>query len=109
MQSWKLDRRLTLQRATITYDTMNNPVETWSTLATVWASKEEINDTERLQSSEKGSAITVRFQIRYSVRVSDLNAKDRISYGGHTYDIVGVKELGRREGLEISAMTRGDV
>ena len=104
----KMDRRITLQRATVTYDALNNPVQTWATLATVWASKEDISDSERVAAKEVGAEITTRFQIRYSTDVSDLNPKDRLTYNSDTYQIVGVKEIGRREGLEITSVARID-
>lgn len=108
MQAGKLDRRLTLERATVTYDSFNSPVYTWATLATVWGEKKEISDGERLSAQEKGADITTRFQIRYSTTVADLNPKDRLTYDSRTYDIVGVKELGRRDGLEITTKARTD-
>jgi len=104
----RLDRRITLQQATITYDALNNPAQTWSTLATVWASKMDIRDSERVAAQEVGADITTRFQIRYSDAVSDINPKDRLTFDGRTYEIVNVKEIGRREGLEISAVARID-
>ncbi|HEV7284322.1 MAG TPA: phage head closure protein, partial [Kaistia sp.] len=91
-----------------TRDVLNNPVEQWLELATVWASKLDVRDSERFSSAQVGAEIGSRFQIRYSTTVADLNPKDRIVYGGKFYDIVGVKEIGRREGLEISAMARAD-
>ena len=108
MKAGKLDRRITLQRATVTYDALNNPVQTWATLVTVWASKSEISDSERVAAKEVGAEATKRFQIRYSTDVDDLNPKDRLTYNSETYQILGVKELGRREGFEITAVVRAD-
>lgn len=104
----KLDRRIALQRFTATRDALNNPVDAWLLLATVWASKLDVRDSERFAAKEVGAEIGTRFQLRYSATVADLNPKDRISYNGRTYDIVGVKEIGRREGLEITAIARAD-
>lgn len=108
MRSEKLDRRITLERAIETRDAFNNPILTWSTLATRWASVEHIRDTERWTAQEVGAAATLRFQIRWSSTVADLNAKDRVVYQGNEHDIMAVKELGRREGLEITAAARSD-
>lgn len=108
MFSGPLDRRITIQRATTSADAYNEPIETWATLATVWAMKRDASDSERQRASETSAEITTRFQIRYSSTVAEINPKDRISYDGKTYDIWGVKEIGRREGLEISATARAD-
>ncbi len=40
--------------------------------------------------------------------MSDIDPKDRVRFEGRVYDIVGVKEIGRREGLEITAVARPD-
>ncbi len=108
MEGGKLDRRITLQQATVTYDALNNPVQTWVDLATVWAARMDLSDTERVAAAEVGAAMTTRFQIRYSEQVAVINPKDRLTFDGRTYEIVNVKEIGRREGLELTAAVRTD-
>lgn len=109
MKPERLDRKITLERFNYTTDSgSGEQVKTWSALATVWASKRDVSDSERVASAEVSAEIGTRFQIRWDSSWSDLNPKDRVVYDGRTYDIVGVKELGRREGLEISAKARAD-
>jgi SPP1 family predicted phage head-tail adaptor len=108
MQAGSLDRRIVLQRYSLTRDDLNNAVETWTTLATVWAEKLDISDRERVTAAQLGADITTRFRIRYSSAVAALNPKDRVLYGGRTYDVMGVKEIGRREGLELTTAARTD-
>lgn len=109
MKPERLDRKITLERFTYTTDPgSGEQVKTWSNLASVWASKRDVSDSERVASAEVSAEISTRFQIRWDSRWSDLNPKDRVGYDGRTYDIVGVKELGRREGLEISAIARAE-
>lgn len=108
MDAGKLDRRLTLQRYGITYNEDNEPVEGFADLATVWASVQYASDGERVRAAEVGATITIRFQIRYSSTVASVNPKDRVVYDGKVFDISAVKELGRREGLEISAAAAAD-
>lgn len=104
----KLDRKIILQRFTETRDAYNEPVKTWATLATRAASYEPLSDGERFRASETAANASARFVIRYGSTVADLNPKDRLTYNGDTYEIVHVKELGRREGLEITANARAD-
>ena len=106
MDALKLDRRVVLQRKTITRGEANAPLETWTVLATVWASKRDVTDVERLRADEVGSALTTRFAIRWSTDVDDLGADDRLIFDGRTYNIEGVREIGRHDGLEINATAR---
>lgn len=105
----KRDRRLKLQRAHTQKNSLNEDVHTWVTLATVWAEKLDVSDGERVQAAEVGANLTTRFRILYSSTVADLNPRDRCVLGTLVFDIVGVKELGRREGLEITANARTDL
>lgn len=108
MLAGPLDRRIVIERATITPDAFNAQVEVWSTLATVWASKSDILDGERMRGAAVGAVITTRFQIRYSAAVGAVSPRDRVRFDGRIYDISSVKEIGRREGIEITAAARND-
>jgi SPP1 family predicted phage head-tail adaptor len=104
----KLDRKIILQRSTETVDEYNEPVKTWATLATRSASYEPLSDGEKFRASETAAEASARFVIRYSAAVADLNPKDRLTFEGAAWEIVRVKEIGRREGLEITAGKRAD-
>lgn len=108
MDSTKLDRRVTLQRASYAQNDLGEMVPTWATLATVWASRRDVSDGERVAAAEVSAIISTRFQIRYDTAWADLNPKDRLSHEGRIYEIVAVKMLGRRDGLEITAAARAD-
>lgn len=108
MRAGKLDRRITIRRATTATNDLGEDVATWGDLATVWASKEDIRDGERFAAQEVAAHITTRFRVRWSSVTSDVDAKDRIVYQGYEYNVVAVKELGRREGIEITASARTD-
>lgn len=109
MKPESFDRTITIERFTSKQDPGSGEnVETWATLATVSASKKDVSDRERIASAEVQAEITTRFVIRYSSTVADLNPKDRVVFDGRTYAISAVKEVGRREGVEISASARSD-
>jgi SPP1 family predicted phage head-tail adaptor len=108
MFAGKLDRRITLERATKAQDEYGEEVLTWGTLATVWASFKPVSDGERMAAREVSAELTARFQIRWDSAWSDLSAQDRLIFDGKTYSISGVKEIGRREGIEITAAVRND-
>lgn len=105
----RLSRRITIERATTAKNDLNEDVATWSTLTTVWAEATPLSDGERIRAQEVAAQISMRFVIRWSPIVAGIDPRDRIVYAGRLYDVWGVKELGLREGLEISANARSDL
>lgn len=101
----KLDRRITLQRRTTAANAYSEPIETWTNLATVWASIDYplTGSGETFQDAINQAATSVIFTIRYR---ADVGFIERINYGGDTYDIERVSELGRNNHLQIHAKRR---
>lgn len=108
MDAGRLDRRITLRRATSSTDAFNEPVYAWATLATVAAMVTPVSDSEQWRAGETLASKLTRFTIRYSSTVANVDPRDRIQYGGREYDVHGVKEIGRREFLEITAAARAE-
>lgn len=108
LSAGKLDRKIILQRFTETRDEFNEPVKSWATLATRSASYEPLSDGEKFRASETAADASARFVIRWSTATATLNPKDRLTFEGGAWEIVRVKEIGRREGLEITAGKRAD-
>ena len=111
MRAGRIDRRITIQEATRTQDALGEPVPAWSFLATVWAEVRAARGGggEREGEGEKLEATELRlFRIRYSSTVSSVGPQHRIIYDGKTYDIRAVAQIGRREGLAITAEARAE-
>jgi SPP1 family predicted phage head-tail adaptor len=108
MDAGRLDIRIAILRATTAPDAFNEPVQTWSTLATVWAEVTPVMDGEKWQAGQTLASQTIRAKIRWAAWVSDVGPKDRLQYGGRTYDIEGVKDLGRERYREITATARAE-
>lgn len=104
----KLDRRIVLQRATTAKDSFGQAIQTFATLATVWASFTPVSDAEKERANEIHSELMCRFVIRWALAWADLNTKDQVVFDGRSYNIQGVKEIGRHFGFEITAATRGE-
>lgn len=109
MKPGEMDRRITIQRYSDTYDDHGGLVMDWADLALVWAKYTPISDSEQWRAASVEASATARFLIRYSSTVSDVGPKDRVIFEGDAYGIRGVKEVGRREGLEITVEGRRDV
>ena len=105
-----MDRRITLQMdgVEIGRDPFNDPVFGPPLDLTVWASKEDVSDVERVRAQQVGAEITTRFRVRWSEAVSRFDATGRVLFDGREYAVSGVKEIGRREGLEITAAARSE-
>lgn len=108
MFAGKLDRRIKLQKNVLALDDYGNQIDNWSEYINVWANVKPISDGERFGGGEVKAYATHRFQIRWHLMIADLSAVWRLEYDGRQYDISGVKELGRREGFEITATARAD-
>lgn len=105
----RLDRRIRLERFDAdARDEYNEPVPAWGLLANRSASYEPLSDGEKFSASETAAEASARFVIRWSEAVKSLNPKDRLIFEGDTWQIVRVKEVGRREGIEITAGSRAD-
>lgn len=103
MRSGDLDRRVTIQRFTVIGDDgLGNEITEWADLATVWASVTQASGREFFAQDAIQSDTKVVFKIRYFPTLSVI---DRISYNGVLHDLHEVKELGRREGMEIQSTT----
>jgi SPP1 family predicted phage head-tail adaptor len=102
----KLDRRITIQKRTLTKDVMGGNVETWADHASAWA--------ERLDKSGKESAVAdagrsqagIDWRIRFNPLLRGLTGASgyRVEYGGAFYDIHHVTEEGRRDGMILKTL-----
>lgn len=101
--SWKLDRLITLERKAVSRSSATGAeVVTWPAVTQLWASKEESAGfgDEALRGPVEVAGATSRIRTRYR---ADVTAADRLNLGGgQIRQIVGVAELGRREGLELA-------
>jgi len=108
----QLDHRLTILRAVYTANAYNEPIEAWTTYATVWAKRSDATAGETVRAAEVGAKITAHFMVRYSPEMAAVTPKDRLSLedgsNGLTYDITGVRELERNHWLEIHGVARTD-
>lgn len=108
MQAGRLDRMLRFRRAALQAGAFGQ-AEVWSDHGLpVWAEKSDISDGERWRAGAVSAQVTTRFRVRWSVEMAGITPKDRLVCEGREYDIVGIKEIGRREGLELTAAARID-
>ncbi len=104
MMAGKLDRRVLLEAKSITRDpAYNSEVVTWTPVATVWASVRDV-----LSSSQESTANDLRLLtqpcrvwIRWRADVCTTLRVTLLGEGSRVMQIVGMAEIGRREGIEL--------
>jgi head-tail adaptor len=91
MNIGQLDRKITIQEATLAKDAAGEEVETWGTYATLYAKKARKSANEGVSSEQ---LIATRVEMR-------------VIESGLIYNIRAISEIGRKQGLEITAETTG--
>jgi len=100
MRAGSLDRRVTIRRQSQNRNEYNELENVWNDVRTVAASRTDLSATERFVAGQLYAVRAVTFRTRY---MADLLPTDRLVCEGVTYEVKGIRELGRREGLEIAA------
>ena len=97
-----LDRRITIQKPTLSANAYGEREESWGTHVTCWAQIErKPAAVEQNSGAQIVSVNKVVFNIRYSKDSKDTNAGYRISYDSKIYNILGVHEVGRNERIRL--------
>jgi SPP1 family predicted phage head-tail adaptor len=102
MQAGLLDRIVELQTYTSTQDASGQPIETWTLLAKVYADVRPMPARERYSTAGADRKIGVWAATVIIRWIDGLTMRNRIIYDNKTWDVVGVREIGRHEWLELS-------
>jgi SPP1 family predicted phage head-tail adaptor len=98
MNIGKMDRRIVIQSATTTVDTFGQRNETWADRRKTWAAKRDEFASERIEAGQVVEVSRTTWTIRHD---PNLKHTERIEYEGEIYYILGVMELGRKEGQRV--------
>lgn len=104
MRAGKLDRKIDIERATVTVDAHGVPQEAWATVATLRAQLVQASTEEFIRQYGASSENLIVFRTRF---LEGVTVADRIAYAGQTFDIKEAKEIGRRRGLELRCVAHG--
>lgn len=108
MNAGALDRRLQFRRVTET-NTGLGLEQTWANHGSaVWGSRKDISDGEKAAAGGVYAEVSARFVIRSSIFARGITPKDEFTCDGRLWRIVGMKELGRRDYIELTAVARLD-
>lgn len=95
-----MDRRIEFQTYTPTTNSAGGDTPAWTKHLEVWAQAKPLKAAERFEANQFREVKAYTFITRY--RASIVSSM-RILYNGEYYKIIGLAELGRRDGLEITA------
>lgn len=93
MKAGDLNRQIVLQARDEGVDEAGQPLQTWTTLATVWADIRGATGMGAIRQSAPMDGVAVElnsysFRIRYR---TDVDAADRVVFGGQNYDVKQVR------------------
>lgn len=103
MRAGALDTIILIQRATMARNDLAEVTEAWATIATLRAAVIQASTTEFLQGAGLQGDAAVIFRTRF---LDGVTVRDRVLFGGVPHDIKELKEIGRRQGLEIRTVAR---
>ena len=122
MKGGQLDRRIAIQRVTVTQSPSGEERETWETLSIRPARYQAVSGDERFLGQQYVARGQFAFTVRWASIIADVSPLDRVIYpasvlddspaaeptGNKIYDIITVQEVGRREALRIVTAVRQD-
>jgi SPP1 family predicted phage head-tail adaptor len=98
MRAGRLDRSIIIERKTEAVSDSGAVASSWSVIASPRAEVLQASAAEFLTGMGEEERGTIVFRIRY---VAGITTEDRITYSGEAYNLVEIKEIGRRRGLEL--------
>jgi SPP1 family predicted phage head-tail adaptor len=98
MRAGSLDRVIEIQRPTTTLDLYGTPTQGWAKVATMRAAMLQYSTDNREGQRGDTTDTTITFRTRW---LDGLSPEHRVLYEGQAFKITGIKEIGRRVGLDI--------
>lgn len=98
MRAGKLDRRVIVQRLSETVSAAGTVSEAWTTFGELYAELVNLATVEGKAAFGDADTTAALLRTRY---YSGLTTADRFVLNGDFYNIKGIAEIGRRQGLEI--------
>ena len=104
MRAGKLDKTIVIERRGETVNEYGTVAEGWAPVATVRAQVIQQSTDEFLKGAGTTGQTAIVFRVRHR---DDLMLEDRVTYQGQVFDMKEIKELGRRDGLDLRCIAGG--
>lgn len=105
MRIGKLDRRISIERATETVNDYGERELSWSVAFLCWASLtiKKTGSAEKIADGYERAEKMAEWTLRHSSNTETMTVGDRIAYKGTNFDIIAIHELER--GVDIRVIT----
>ncbi|NLS04616.1 phage head closure protein [Rhizobium sp. P32RR-XVIII] len=104
MRAGKLDKAIVIEQRGEVVNDYGTVSEGWTKVASLRAQVLQQSTEEFLKSAGSTPETAVIFRIRWR---ADLTTEHRVTYRGQIFDLKEIKELGRRDGLELRCVAGG--
>jgi len=104
MRMGELDQRITVLAPVTAKNGLGEArASSWDPVTTVWAKHVPLSDGERWRAGAVEQKADARFTVRYSPTMAAVDGTHRLTFAGATWQVTGVKPVGRRRWLELTA------
>jgi len=93
MNPGQLRTRIMVQKKSITYNSYNEPVETWKDSIELWSDVINTGGGEFYAAQKLNAQTTAVFRTRY---VSSISTLDRIRYGNRIFEILFINDVSEK-------------
>lgn len=104
MRAGSLDRSVTIERLREADRPSGGVSQYWSRLAELRAQVLQASTEEAIRAYGASTEVVTVFRTRF---LDGITPADRVVFDGRSHDIVEIKQLGRRRGLELRTIARG--
>ena len=104
------DLRVTIEQLTPSTGSTGYPIETWTTLTTVWMGREDLLAGERFTANQETAFKDTRWEMEYLADmdpdVLDVPKVRRLNHEGRIYNIRSASMIGRRRAIELITLAK---
>jgi SPP1 family predicted phage head-tail adaptor len=105
MQAGTLKTRVVIQQQSAVQDSIGQPVNTWTTYATVWADIRHKSGVEAIKSGEVTSTVKASVRVRYKAGIT---AAMRVVHGSVVYQIQSVlRDVAHKDYMDLVCEVHG--
>jgi SPP1 family predicted phage head-tail adaptor len=109
VRAGELDRQVEIQKRAQVQAPAGEVIDSWDPVQRLWASKRDMRASERWAANQRVAELATVWFMRWFPGWEAIRADThRLVYRDQVFEIHGVREIGRREGIEIATVARAE-